>query len=821
MIKPKDIFRLLRKHIILLLVIPAVLGTAAAFLSKDVYQSRTTLYTGMTSGTNVQIDQSFNLFTSNASFDNLINIIQSRETSQEVAIRLLAQHLMFFRPDPNYISSESFLKLKEILPADIKQLVVRKLSQRDIMVRDSLARAQITGMDTTFSFSAFNDVNSMNLQPASFDHEAYEQTVRNLMAYLGRSDTNFLYRLLNNNDPHYSINAISAVNVQRIGSSDLIELKYNSDDPGISQQTLVLLTEVCMKNYRATKETRTDAVVQYFEYKARQASEKLQEAESRLQQYNQEHNIINYADQSSAAAGATASLNNQLQNERIKLIGIESTVGQLQEKLNSQQKSQLTSTNLIDKRNRLADINARIATAESANAGDASNKQDLDDLKSQSKKLNEEIGDAENELYNSSSSVQGMTGGALLDSYLASVKDLQQTKASISMLEGQISAAQREYSAYEPAGVDLKRFDREITIAEQEYMEMLRGLNLAKLKVQDIALSSNIKAVDPPYLPVKPKQTKRLMLVAAAAIFGLLLVLTFILAMEYFDATLRDPQKASRILHLSAAGVFPKLNGKDRNGLMPLVTNRLVEMIIQQIELHPEGRPFHSSPRTILLFSTLSNEGKTIMLDNISRKLKQQGKKVIAINFSGDSLLESEIQRLDQTADKKPNKKQELLKPDHHNTAMALRAGTRQDGGEQTRVALDIPETTQTSEEHLIYRVDQSYYSVNNYLDLLERNPFGTNLSPDYVLIELPALLYHSYPAGLVASSDVAVMVCRANRSWSEADQGALDTFMKLSPNKPLFVLNGVEPQVVKSSIGELPKKSKGIRRKMKKTAQA
>jgi hypothetical protein len=110
---------------------------------------------------------------------------------------------------------------------------------------------------------------------------------------------------------------------------------------------------------------------------------------------------------------------------------------------------------------------------------------------------------------------------------------------------------------------------------------------------------------------------------------------------------------------------------------------------------------------------------------------------------------------------------------------------------------------------------------VNNYLDLLERNPFGTNLSPDYVLIELPALLYHSYPAGLVASSDVAVMVCRANRSWSEADQGALDTFMKLSPNKPLFVLNGVEPQVVKSSIGELPKKSKGIRRKMKKTAQA
>ena len=80
-------------------------------------------------------------------------------------------------------------------------------------------------------------------------------------------DTNYIYRLLNFNNPHYSIKAISSVNVQRISSSDLIELKYNSDDPGICQQTLVLLTEVCMKNYKKIKESRSDAVVKYFEYK--------------------------------------------------------------------------------------------------------------------------------------------------------------------------------------------------------------------------------------------------------------------------------------------------------------------------------------------------------------------------------------------------------------------------------------------------------------------------------------------------------------------------------------------------------------------------
>ena len=52
-------------------------------------------------------------------------------------------------------------------------------------------------------------------------------------------------------------------------------------------------------------------------------------------------------------------------------------------------------------------------------------------------------------------------------------------------------------------GSTLKRIDREISVAEQEYLELLKGLNLAKLKVQDVELSSNIKAVDPPYYPLR------------------------------------------------------------------------------------------------------------------------------------------------------------------------------------------------------------------------------------------------------------------------------------------------------------------------------
>jgi hypothetical protein len=35
-----------------------------------------------------------------------------------------------------------------------------------------------------------------------------------------------------------------------------------------------------------------------------------------------------------------------------------------------------------------------------------------------------------------------------------------------------------------------------------------------------------------------------------------------------------------------------------------------------------------------------------------------------------------------------------------------------------------------------------------NYKDLLEQNNITLNYDPDFVLIELPALIYNNYPAG-------------------------------------------------------------------------
>jgi hypothetical protein len=62
----------------------------------------------------------------------------------------------------------------------------------------------------------------------------------------------------------------------------------------------------------------------------------------------------------------------------------------------------------------------------------------------------------------------------------------------------------------------------------------------------------------------------------------------------------------------------------------------------------------------------------------------------------------------------------------------------------------------------------------------------------------------------------MSILVCRSNRLWAEADQAALNNLLPLAANKMHFIINGVELKEVESLLGDLPKKSSGLRKKVK-----
>jgi len=838
-----DFIRLIGKHTVLLLITPILMASLVVFLTRNptyTFSSETTLYTGIASGSSIEMDKSLNYYATNTAFENLINIIKSRETQQEVAIRLLATHLMLDEYDPAFLSKNSYTSLKAITPPYIEKLIAHKKIQSKAtrsplqdtiseaesessnvrmsnkLKEDDSLRLQLQQLQNSFSFSDLDS--SRRLLPKSIDVALYEQTVSNLTAFMTSSDTNFIYKLLNFTNPHYSIKAISAVNVQRMGTSDLVKIKYDSDDPGICRQTLALMTDVCIKNFKDIKENRSDAVVKYFEHQLKQAAIRLKLGEDKLLDFNKDNNIINYYEQSKAVAIVKENLDVDYNNKRIKLAGLLAGIKRIEEKLNNQQQVQLKSSYILEQRNKLSEINTKIATLEIVGGENLNNIDQIAELKSQAKKIEELIRNGVSDLYTYGNSTEGLPVTKLLNDWISNVVDYEDTKAGLKVLGDRIAEFQKQYEIYAPAGANIKRIEREINVSEQEFLELLHGLNLAKLKMQDVELSSSIKAVDPPYFPLSPNPTKRAIFVIVGAFFGFIIVLVTILALEYFDGTLKNATRASKVIGLKSGGVFPKILLKTGGLNFVFIVNRLIEFIVQQIEL--DSHKVDHRPFTIMLVSSQGKEGKSTLLMNLAVKFKSNGKKVVALNYSTESLKLQEESQMGYPPDFLSNYKPDKKVKQKKFSILGWIFGYPDKRINYNSEFLAPPSEVLSPEEYYIYDINKLYYSSKTVVQLASDTGVKALQDIDILLLEIPAILYYSFPTSLPASADCSLLVCRANREWSDADAKALKTYAGFSTNSPLLVLNGTDVEELESALGELPKKRGFFRRKLKRILQ-
>ncbi len=783
-----ELIRLVLKHKVLLFTVPILLAGIVILLTSNPrfsYASQSILYTGLASGSTIEMDKPFNYLATNTAFDNLINIINSRETQEEVAIRLLSQHLLLPESDPKYISSKFFAALKNDIPSDLNDYVYT--DKESTLITDSLLEGAPNNRSKN---DQYLNGNRSDLFPSSINKLNYEKTVENLTALMKSSNSNFVYLLLNYDHEHYSIKAISKVKPQRLGNSDLIKLNYEVNDPGICQQTLAIYNEVCIKKYKKIKENRSDAVVKYFESQLILAKQKLKEAENTLLNFNKSYNIINYYEQSKAVAIVKEDMEMNFINKKAQLAGTEAATLKLEEKLNIQQHVQLKSNNILEKKKKLGELNYEIAIAEAELNNDANIKL----LKEQSESLKKEIKQSVDELYTHQNTVEGLPITKILPEWIDNVIVSENLKAKIEVMGQQNKDFQKQYAVYAPAGANIKRIEREISVSEQGYLEILHGLNLAKLKSQDNELSSNLKTVDPPYYPISPISTKRKLIIIASALIGFIFILGIILLMEYFDDSLKNSKRASKKLKLSSLGMFPKII-LDTSGVnLTFIQDRLTQIISQKIQQFINSQN-SSEVNTILVLSTRDNEGKTIIAGNIAKSLITEGKKVLLLNYD-------ETAPTDKRVRKYPNFNRIL--------------GYSDNRIDYDNIALSDRSKYLNPENYETFTIDQQFYKVKNYREILDQNNIIPTFKPDYVIIELPSLIYHNYPAKLVSNANMSLLICRSNRLWSESDNSALNRLQELSATKVNFVVNGVELKEVESLLGDLPKRPKLFRTRVK-----
>lgn len=715
--------RLFIKRLPWLVIFPGLLAGLVIYLTKNIpreYQSETTIYTGIASGYNITEtgESRIDYFAVNNAFDNLIATVKSRETIEEVGLRLLTQHLLQEEPSLPIVNVKSLQKLNEAIPPALrKQLVV----------------------------------------PNNFD-----STYQNLNRYRLSSSTNEIALLLNNSKSHYLVtNILGNLTVQRRASSDMLELRYKSDDQGVCLQTLIFLVEVFERRYKAIKGSETTNVVKYFEEQLRLALQSLREAEERLKNFGVDNRIINYNEQSKFIAESKEDMTTDYYKEVMIFGAANAAVERLEKKLDERQILIANNTELINKRKELGEASRKLINAVVYQL----DPEEVADLQYEVDVLTEEIRQLAKQYYKLNNTIDGVAQKDLLSEWLTKVLEYEESSARLTVFEKRLKEYDKIYDNFAPLGSEITRLARGVDVAEKEYLSILHGLNLAKLRQQNLQMANSLTIMDEPYLPLIPQSSKRPILVIAAFMAGFILLLAFFVANEMLDYSMRTPERAVKASELTLAGALPAYK-KRSNVELEQVEHSLTEQLVTSITIALRNAEKVSTYYQINVLSARKGEGKTWFCQRMANRFAQIEGNVLHLYPESSELGDIES-------------------PDN---------------------VISIP-----------YKVDGSLAGKKGIQDLLEGSGHSS-FEFTYVFLELPFLSDNSVPFDLASQAHISLLVLNAENNWASAHERALGLYQKAAAkNKTMLVLNRVTPEMLESIYGEIPKRRSPLRRLVKK----
>jgi len=587
--------------------------------------------------------------------------------------------------------------------------------------------------------------------------EDYATTLARVEAARTATAPHAVQELIYSDAEYFGIDYLAEqLQVYRKGNSDLLQFVYRTHDAAICQQTLRFLLELFIDEHARLKKGQSSEVAGYFAQQTERSRTRLKEAEAKLLAFRVEHNIINYEEQTRRITIRKEDLDELRFQEQMKLQGTQATRSRLEAELGDHNQLRRLNEALLSMREELNQVSVQLAKLDIA-AADADQAQIATrkaELEARQQQLQADMSAYAQQTYDFEQSPGGLQKQKLLDEWLATIVAEEQSQARLGVIDQRTQEFAGMYSQYAPWGSRLKELQREIDLAEEEYLENLHSYNQAMLHQQHTLMATNLEIIDAPYLPVAKPDYKKFLLLILGFLGGALLVLASLIALAFLDDSLKTPEIVRQKTGLDVATVLPNMveAGKKPTLSSPheAARRQAMALLLQQIKV--ETLQKDNQPKLILVASTRPEEGKTWIAEQTAHFLRAEDNKVLWL-FPVDGGVLPAIQTPDNV------------------------------GYELSSRMLDADRLS-----------DLDLFAPQVYFE-----------EYDYVLMEIPPLLTGKYPLPLLRQFDLVLLVCRANRTWEEADMQALRTLQRAGRSPIRAVLNGATMETIMFFMGELP----------------
>lgn len=584
-----------------LVILPLIALIVAWFLTRHmerVYDTNTTIYTGMITGYNMEGTGSVG-GNSQTNINNLMLIITTDNTIHEVALRLFARCMMYGNPnkDNNYISAEHFRELNATVPAEVKALI---------------------------------------------KHNSEAQTYSNLKAYEKPMQDNYLFGLLNYH-PYFGINNItSRLKVLQLNGSDIIDIAYSANDPGIAYNTLDILNEVFKRQYENIRFGETNNVIKFFEKEVTRLYRILTNAEDDLIRYNISKRIINYGEQTKQLTVLESQQQNAVNDQLMNYTTTKALMDYLERQLGNRAqiiRSNREFTNGVRDISRIQSRISNLQLMSSENGGaDAEAQQELakaqQDLQEATGRVRSLTRDIEAASFNTET---GVKANKMIDSWLEQVLLLEKAKAMANAQDIMQQRLDQQYLFYAPIGATIDRKERHIGFIEGNYMEMLKALNAARLRQRNLQMTTaSLRVLNPPMFPLNAQPTNRLMILLGAFLLTFMLTALYFFIIELLDRTLRDRMRSERITKIPVMGCFPKESNLRYRRYNKTISDMALRQLSKALLPH-----FKEGQQNVLnLISTDAANGKSYLAQELENYWISIGLQVRRLTYDEDFLAE-------------------------------------------------------------------------------------------------------------------------------------------------------------------------------------
>lgn len=591
--KANELFRLVRKNALLIILTGLLAATAVYFLtvdSKQKYTSKAVLSTGAISAISINDPAATNRVDRDYfqnEMEKLISLATGYETMEELASRLLAKYLMLDGPDRKWVSAENLADINKMIPSQVQARLV---------------------VDTS--------------EAATF---------QNLVAMREAAEPNAIQELIYSDEEYFGIEYLQgALKVYRRGNSDLIQFIYSTTDPAICQQTLHYLIDIFMRKHADLKKVQSSDVVDYFATATQKSSDHLKQAEQQLLNFRINNKIINYNEQTKAITFQKEELDEVFFTENMKLQSTQATLNSLEEQLGNRARLAELRDGLLQQRQALSEVTQQLAKYEIM-SGDVKNmeeyNQEVPKLLAKQEELKKEITTYAQEAFKFDQTPDGIATKNLLDQWLRTMVEREESQARLAVIQNRQGEFEEIYGKFAPWGSQLTKIEREIQLAEDAYLENLHSYNQAMLHMQNTLMATNLKILDAPYYPLEKGDSRRLLLIILGCLGGIFTTLSLIIARGYMDERLKHPEAVSLVTGLDTSGVLPNFDEIKGSKKREALAQQSLALLLQQLKVETLSKV--EKPRMIFMGSTREGEGKTLISKQLVAGLRAGNSRVL------------------------------------------------------------------------------------------------------------------------------------------------------------------------------------------------